>query len=398
MGTVYRAWDSNLGTDVVIKLPHPAMAADPTFSRRFREEVRSLVRLSHPHIVKVTDVGDWDGVPFAVLQYLSGGSLESRQPIWRGPAALAVVGSWLGTVAAAIDYVHSQKLVHRDVKPANILFDAHGHAYLGDFGVVKVLAAAADDVASPRAAVTGTGVVLGTPYYMAPELIMGDHFDGRVDQYALAITAYELLCGRRPFEHEVTTRILMMHAQDPPPSPSSLSPWIPPQLEQALLKGLAKDPAGRFASCAAFAAAVVEASAHVEGGQAGRVPIRCGTCGQTMSVSTEAFVKLSRPGRTSPCPKCKGPLDLAAGTATVVLPDRPPSGERTHAAVPALGSLDRTVTMAASKPGAATPSPGASNVPMGGGRAATVAEPIPVGAAGKGGRAPTMAEPVPAGV
>ncbi len=190
MGVVYRAKDRNIDADVVIKLPHRAMVADAQISRRFREEWRALVRLSHPHIVKVTDVGEWDGIPFVVLQYLAGGSLEDRMAAWRGPIALATLGSWLGPIGAALDYVHSQKLVHRDVKPANILFDGQGHPFLGDFGVVKVLAAAADD-RTGAASMTGAGMVLGTPYYMAPELIMGDPFDGRVDQYALVVTLYE---------------------------------------------------------------------------------------------------------------------------------------------------------------------------------------------------------------
>ncbi|AGA24656.1 serine/threonine-protein kinase [Singulisphaera acidiphila] len=325
MGAVYRAEDKNLQSSVVIKLPHRSMVTDAEFSRRFRDEVRSLVRLSHPHIVKVTDVGEWEGLPFAVLQFLPGGSLEDRLAAWKGPAVLAALVSWLGPIGSALDYVHSQKMVHRDVKPGNILFDAQGHPFLSDFGVVKVLAAAADDRSSSRTAMTGTGMVLGTPHYMAPELIMGDPFDGRVDQYALAVTAYELLCGRRPFEHEVATRVLMMQAQDAPPSMACFSPWSPPQLESALFKGLAKAPSDRYPTCAAFAAAVVEASG-LEQGERGRARVRCGSCGKTMTVSVEVLAKLSQSGRSAPCPKCQKPLNLAGGTATVLPPRF--SGER----------------------------------------------------------------------
>lgn len=401
MGAVYRALDNNLGADVVIKLPHRTMVADPEFSRRFREEVRSLIRLSHPHIVKVTDLGDWDGLPFAVLQFLPGGSLEDRLAAWRGPAALAALGNWLDPVGAALDYVHSQKMVHRDVKPGNILFDAQGHAFLGDFGVVKVLAAAEDD-RSGRTAMTGTGMVLGTPHYMAPELIMGEPFDGRVDQYALAITAYELVCGRRPFEHEVSTRVLMMHARDEPPRPLELCPWVPPGLDEVLLKGLAKNPKDRYPSCAEFAAAAVAAAGCGRGAQAGRARVRCESCGQTLTISVETLAKLSRTGRSAPCPKCKGPLDLTAGTATVLPPS--PSGERPRSGTAVLDVHGSTFELRALDPQAATPPPAApagGTMVLGGGRQSppgglpvaggTVAEPRPrLAAAGDDGPGRTI--------
>ncbi len=373
MGAVYRAKDHNLGADVVIKLPHRSMVTDAEFSRRFRDEVRSLVRLSHPHIVKVTDVGEWMSIPFAVLQFLPGGSLEERQAAWRGSAALASLGGWLGPVGGALDYVHSQGMVHRDVKPANILFDGQGHAFLGDFGVVKVLAAASER--SQTKAMTGTGMVLGTPHYMAPELIMGDPFDGRVDQYALAVTAYELLCGRRPFEHDVPTRVLMMQTVDAPPSPSAHCNGMPARMESALLRGLAKNPNDRYPSCAAFAAAMVEASGVGRGAQAGRARLRCDSCGQTMTVSVEALAKLSRSGRTEPCPRCKAPLDLTAGTASVLPPA--PSGEmaRGNTAVLEVGSG----TGELKTPAVATPetSKRSGTVLIGGSTAETLAETVP---------------------
>src|SRR5262249_34266707 len=163
-----RALDRNIEADVVVKVPRQAMMEDPEFAGRFTREIRSLVKLSHPHIVKVTDVGDWEGTPFAVMQFLSGGSLEDRRPV--GPDRRPVpcdpkeVPRWLTAVAEALDYVHAQGYVHRDVKPGNILFDDQGHAFLSDFGVAKVLALS---TASPpsQTARTGTGMVLGTPEY-----------------------------------------------------------------------------------------------------------------------------------------------------------------------------------------------------------------------------------------
>ena len=221
MGFVYRALDQNIDADVVIKVPRQAMMDDPEFAGRFTREIRSLVKLSHPHIVKVTDVGTCEGTPFAVMQYLPGGSLEDQRPA--GPDGQVLpcdprnVSRWLIAVAEALDYIHGQGYVHRDVKPGNILFDALGHAFLSDFGVAKVLASSDRTRAASQTAMTGAGMVLGTPEYMAPELIMGEPFDGRVDQYALAITVYEMLCGRRPFEDETKTKVLVLHTSKAPP-------------------------------------------------------------------------------------------------------------------------------------------------------------------------------------
>src|SRR5262245_23110583 len=152
MGAVFRALDQNIEADVVIKIPRLAMMEDPEFAGRFTREIRSLVRLSHPNIVKVTDVGVWEDTPFAVMQFLPGGSLEDRRPAGPGGASLHCdpkdISRWLTGVAYALDYVHAQGYVHRDVKPGNILFDALGHAFLSDFGVAKVLASSAGAPAS----------------------------------------------------------------------------------------------------------------------------------------------------------------------------------------------------------------------------------------------------------
>lgn len=381
MGTVYRAVDNHLQADVVIKLLHQAMAADSEFSRRFYDEVRSLVRLSHPHIVKVTDVGAWNEVPFAVLQFLPGGSLDDRLAVWQGPTALAGLASWLGPVGSALDYVHSQGMVHRDVKPGNILFDAQGHAFLGDFGVAKVLAAATDHRAS-RGPLTGTGMVLGTPQYMAPELIMGDPFDGRVDQYALAVTTFEVLCGRRPFEHEVATRVLMMHTQDQPPRLTSLCPWAPSLLDTVLGKGLAKNPIDRYPSCRAFATAVIEASGAA---QTGRVRIRCGSCARTMLVPVETLAKLNRAQHEIPCPECGHRLDLGAGTTvTASVSHSSPSSDSPRAGTALLGVPGNTTDLAPPRLDGVSPPAPSGTVVFVRPRIATVVEPRP-GVAPRGG-------------
>ena len=258
MGFVYKAIDLNLDTEVVIKVPRREMMESAEFVQRFTQEVRSLVKLVHPNIVKITDVGQCDGVPFAVLQYLSGGSLEDRLNTpqhGRQPMHAHTVPSWLNGVANALDVIHAQRYVHRDVKPANILFDAHGNVFLSDFGVAKVLGDAEQSQGAKPRNLTGAGMVLGTPDYMAPELIMGQPFDGRVDQYALAITVFEVLAGGMPFQAPMPTAVLVMHTQQPAPLLHQCVGHVPPSVSQVVFQAMSKVPQQRFPSCSHFAQA-----------------------------------------------------------------------------------------------------------------------------------------------
>jgi serine/threonine protein kinase/WD40 repeat protein len=259
MATVYAAVDHRLGTHVVIKVPRLTLLEESDFARRFDHEIRSLVQLSHPHICRVLDVGVQEGMPFAVLQYLTRGTLSDQQPrksdgspLPTEPAHLHV---WLKSIAEALDFIHQRGYVHRDVKPSNIMFDEHGYAYLGDFGVAKVVAET--DQRSTKTALTRTGVALGTPQYMAPELIMGQPVDGRIDQYALATTVFEMLSARYPFEGATATAILVSATTQACPSLADLNLGLAPQLAQAVNKGLARNAADRFTSCVEFADAVL---------------------------------------------------------------------------------------------------------------------------------------------
>lgn len=258
MGVVYRAWDENVGHDVVVKVPKRSMMDDPSFAARFKDEIRSLIRLPHPHIVKVFDVGEHDGLPYAVMQFLPGGSLEDRTLDREGklrPMPSATLTSWLPQVAKALQFMHAEKFIHRDVKPANILFDAQGNAYLSDFGANKALAGSE----AANKSLTGTGMVLGTPYYMAPELVENKDVDGRIDQYALAATIHEVLSGQKLFDGPTGMAIMVKHVNEPAPPLDSFVPGIPRALAEAVLRGLDKDPANRFKTCTALAAAVLGA-------------------------------------------------------------------------------------------------------------------------------------------
>lgn len=244
-------WSSNCRS-------HPCYARRG-FCERFTREVRSLVHLSHPHVVKVIDVGNQDGLPFALMQFLPGGSLDERRPLdvnrrYSG-MVLTSLGGWLPSISEAIDFVHRSGYVHRDVKPDNILFDQHGHAYLSDFGVARVISQGKDPT-SPNT-LTMTGTVMGTPRYMAPELIMGEAYDGRVDLYALAVTLHEVLAGAPPIDAPTITALLVQQTTQLPPRLHSIRNDIPESLSYAVLRALAKDPASRYPSCASFAADVL---------------------------------------------------------------------------------------------------------------------------------------------
>ncbi len=268
MGAVYRAVDTNLREDVVIKVPHPLLLADPQFAARFAREIRSLVKLRHSHIVPIRDVGEQDGLPFAVMEFLSGGNLDDRRPLDATGRPLAAppeeLANWLPDVAKTLDFMHAEGYVHRDVKPGNILFDRHGTVYLGDFGIIKALQPAG--CVQTTRALTGTGLVLGTADYMAPELCDGRPFDGRVDQYALAATVYEYLTGQAPFSATTPLAVLVRQMHDKPRLMHEVNPSIPQGISQAVDRALSKSPEDRYGSCGQFARAVLAAAERRETG------------------------------------------------------------------------------------------------------------------------------------
>ena len=265
MAIVYRAFDHRLETEVVIKVPKKHKLQDAGLRERFRRESRLLVQLQHPHIVSILDVGLHSNVPFVVMQYLSGGCLLDRMQARNGqPAALAVdsIRSWLLEIAKALDFAHQRQVVHRDVKPANILFDETGNAFLSDFGLTKIMYGEPDENAADE---TAAGFVVGTPNFVAPEIVLGADYDGRADQYSLGITVYNTLIGAPPMLGKTPSATMVNQTRRVLPLISDVRKAIPAATAQALAKAISKKPEERFATCVEFAEAAI---AGLSGSQA----------------------------------------------------------------------------------------------------------------------------------
>jgi serine/threonine protein kinase len=249
MATVYKAFDTRLETDVAVKVIRTENLTLGTMERalkRFEREAKALARLTHPNIVKVTDYGEYEGKPYLVMEYLPGGTLKERlgQPIpWQEAIRLMI------PIAEALDFAHSQHMIHRDVKPSNILLTERGQPMLTDFGIAKILDL--DETAD----LTGTGMGVGTPEYMAPEQWQGQVSE-QTDVYALGVTLFEMVTRRRPYTAETPAALLIKQTNDPLPRPKSLLPELPDAVEKILLKALAKAPPDRYESMLAFSNAL----------------------------------------------------------------------------------------------------------------------------------------------
>lgn len=250
MARVYLARQPQLDRYVALKVLPPYYAADTAFVERFQQEARAMARLSHPHIVTVHDAGEDQGKLYIVMEYLSGGSLDEWM---RQPLPLSEVARVIRQVADALAYAHARNIVHRDVKPVNILLDSDRRAVLSDFGIAKML--------ESSGILTHSGAAVGTPEYMSPEQCQGIYIDTRADIYALGVVLYELLTGRTPFEAENFTAIAHAHIYEPVPPPSRFNPRISPAVQSVILKALEKEPAERFQDAREMALAFDEALA-----------------------------------------------------------------------------------------------------------------------------------------
>jgi serine/threonine-protein kinase len=251
MAVVFRARDERLGRLVALKILAPALASDSEFRRRFIGESRAAAAVDDPHIIPVYEAAEAAGVLFIAMRFVGSGDL-GRVLDREGPLASDRAAEFVSQVASALDAAHRAGLVHRDVKPANIMVDTSAdrpdHAYLSDFGISKTVAA--------PAGLTGTGHYLGTALYSAPEQIRGRAVDGRTDQYALACVAYQLLTGAVPFERDQVPAVLYAHLSEPPPSLSSRRPGLPSAADEVLARAMAKIPEERYGTCQEFADAL----------------------------------------------------------------------------------------------------------------------------------------------
>jgi serine/threonine-protein kinase len=265
MGDIYRATDELLGREVAIKVLADRYAADEGIRARFKREALAAARLSgEPGAITIFDVGEWEERPFIVMEYLGGGSLEDQlRRDGSQPPARAL--AWLEQAAGALDAAHRHGIVHRDVKPANLLLNERGEVRVADFGIAS--AAGLDSM-------TLTGTVLGTAGYLSPEQARGERATPASDLYALAVVAYELLSGERPFESESPTAEAAAHVNAPVPSIAERCKNLPFEIDRVFQRALSKDPGRRQSSAREFVAELRDALSRSAGTTQEFAPVR----------------------------------------------------------------------------------------------------------------------------
>ena len=303
MGVVYRATHLRLRRPVALKVLPPPLAADHAYRSRFEREAAIAASLEHPNVVPIYDAGHANGLLYLSMRYVDGedfGALLRRE----GPIDVERVCAVLGPVADALDAVHEAGLVHRDVKPANVLIaravrpNGQLQVYLCDFGIAK-------NPTSGGADLTSAGQYIGTLQYSSPEQIEGRWLDGRSDQYGLACLVYRALTGQVPYPREDTPAVIYAHLAADPPRPSALRPDLPPAVDAVVTRAAAKHPDHRFGTCSAFIAAlratlVPAARPRPRSGRSRRLP--------GPPPATRAPMPARTPGRPAPCHRrCRCP-------------------------------------------------------------------------------------------
>ncbi|MBN6829225.1 protein kinase domain-containing protein, partial [Micrococcus luteus] len=272
MADVFRGEDLRLHRPVAVKLMRRDLARDPHFQARFRKEARSAASLNHPSIVSVYDTGEVsleDGLhpvdcPFLVMELVSGRTLREILHA-EGAVGTDRAVAWTRGVLEALEHAHEEGIVHRDVKPANVMVTETGAVKVMDFGIAHALA-------DTSATTSQTQAVVGTALYLAPEQATGRTVDGRADLYAAGCLLFELLTGRPPFTGDTPLAVAYQHVREEPPAPSDVDPDLPPAFDPVVLRALRKDPEDRFPTGTAFLAALEEAAADPHAGPGHHTP------------------------------------------------------------------------------------------------------------------------------
>ena len=295
MATVYKAYHAKLDRYVAVKVLHQSLAPEPNFLARFQREAQIIARLEHPNIVAIYDFSEFEGSPYLVMRFVEGRTLE--QILQDGPLTLPEIKRIMQAIGAALTYAHEQGILHRDVKPSNIIIDPHGTPYLTDFGLARLLRGGSSTLSQ--------GTIIGTPHYISPEQALGQgEIDARTDVYSFGVVLYELVVGRVPFTGDTPFSVVHDHIYTPLPLPREVNPTVPPQVESVLVKALAKDPASRYQTVAALMAAFDAAleSAGSEGLRPARAVQPTEPQATLDTEPMEAEVGRRRPGRDRPQP------------------------------------------------------------------------------------------------
>jgi len=327
MATVYCAHHERLDRRVAVKILHPAFLSDDNFLQRFNREARIVARLEHPNIVPIYDYDEHAGMPYLVMKFIDGPTL--KRLAFKQGLSLHETADLLAEIAAALDYAHAQGILHRDMKPSNILIDREGRAYITDFGLARIAQAGESTISHD--------MMLGTPYYISPEQAQGERdLDKTTDIYSLGVILYELVTGQVPFSADTPYGIVHGHIYKQPPTPTELKADLPPALDAVLLKALAKKPAERYTSASAllvdFRAAIGELPVQPLVQTASNPGTSTPASDSDQPPSVAAVNRLGAPATNGPTPPAK-PVNLPPGKERVTAPKppevpRPPSRQQ----------------------------------------------------------------------
>ena len=295
MAQVYRAMDRQLERPVALKVLFPELSVDRTFVERFRREAQAAANLSHPNIVPVFDWGEDDGSYFIVMEYVEGRPLSAvlRDPQPLPPRQIATIGAG---VAAALAFAHRHGVVHRDVKPGNVLITPDGDVKVTDFGIARAM--------NTEESLTQTGAVMGTAAYFSPEQAEGKGVDSRSDIYSLGVVLYEMAVGRPPFTGDSPVAVASKHVRDMPVLPREANPTVPPALEAVIMKAMAKNPDDRYGSAEELRADLLRFAdgRPVEAADPGLTSVMTGVVAATQAVPMATGRTMAVPAGAAPSP------------------------------------------------------------------------------------------------